>query len=156
MAITPQGNPLAQPGVGPGGFQSNPPTPIPGLVSFPLPQTSAALPSKLIDLKTNLKSLRFGNDQPDGGSSNSPYVWTDLPENATPLERFVINSSVVKINRSFDFNFLKKIHLKLLNKVTEELLLSENETAKTNWKYVINMIKLSNIPASMKNILTNI
>lgn len=70
-------------------------------------------------------------------------------------ERFVINSSVVKINRSFDFNFLKKIHLKLLNKVTEELLLSENETAKTNWKYVINMIKLSNIPASIKNILTN-
>ena len=33
----------------------------------------------LLDLKTNLKSLRFGRDRPDGGSSNQPYVTTTVP-----------------------------------------------------------------------------
>lgn len=39
----------------------------------------------LIDLQTNLKSLKFGNDQPDGGSSNQPYIQTDIPDNSSPL-----------------------------------------------------------------------
>ena len=30
----------------------------------------------LINLQTNLKSLKFGNDQFDGGSSNQPYIQT--------------------------------------------------------------------------------
>jgi hypothetical protein len=34
----------------------------------------------LIDLKTNLKSLGYGNDRPDGGSSNQPYVVTPIPD----------------------------------------------------------------------------
>jgi hypothetical protein len=34
----------------------------------------------LIDLKTNLKSLKFGNDQFDGGSSNQPYIQTPIPD----------------------------------------------------------------------------
>ena len=34
----------------------------------------------LINLKTNLKSLKFGNDQFDGGSSNQPYIQTEIPE----------------------------------------------------------------------------
>lgn len=33
----------------------------------------------LIDLKTNLKSLGYGNDRPDGGSSNQPYIKTTIP-----------------------------------------------------------------------------
>lgn len=33
----------------------------------------------LIDLKTNLKSLRFGHDRQGGGSSNQPYVADPLP-----------------------------------------------------------------------------
>lgn len=32
----------------------------------------------LLDLKTNLKSLKYGNDQPGGGSSGQPYVTTDI------------------------------------------------------------------------------
>ena len=28
----------------------------------------------LIDLKTDLRSLRFGNDRPGGGSSGQPYI----------------------------------------------------------------------------------
>lgn len=34
----------------------------------------------LIDLKTNLKSLKYGNDQRGGGSSDQPFIVTDIPE----------------------------------------------------------------------------
>ena len=34
----------------------------------------------LIDLKTDLKSLRFGKDRVGGGNSNQPYVVTPIPE----------------------------------------------------------------------------
>ena len=34
---------------------------------------------RLINLKTNLKSLRFGGDRPAGGSSNQPYIVKDIP-----------------------------------------------------------------------------
>ena len=33
----------------------------------------------LIDLKTNLRSLGYGKDRPDGGSSNQPYIKTNIP-----------------------------------------------------------------------------
>ena len=33
----------------------------------------------LIDLKTDLKSLKFGFDRPQGGSSNQPYIQTPIP-----------------------------------------------------------------------------
>ncbi len=32
----------------------------------------------LIDLKTNLKSLKYGQDRPGGGSSRQPYIQTDI------------------------------------------------------------------------------
>jgi hypothetical protein len=35
----------------------------------------------LVDLKTNLKSLKYGRDQPFGGSSNQPYIQTPIPDN---------------------------------------------------------------------------
>ena len=35
--------------------------------------------SKLLTYKTDLKSLRFGHDRPDGGSSNQPYIETPIP-----------------------------------------------------------------------------
>jgi hypothetical protein len=34
----------------------------------------------LLDLKTDLKSLKYGNDQRGGGSSNQPYVVTPIPD----------------------------------------------------------------------------
>jgi hypothetical protein len=34
----------------------------------------------LIDLKTDLKSLGFGKDRPGGGSSNQPYIQTQIPD----------------------------------------------------------------------------
>ena len=38
----------------------------------------------LIDLKTDLKSLRYGHDQRGGGSSNQPYVVTPIPDGFAP------------------------------------------------------------------------
>lgn len=34
----------------------------------------------LIDLKTNLKSLKYGSDRQGGGSSNQPYIVTAIPD----------------------------------------------------------------------------
>ena len=34
----------------------------------------------LIDLKTDLKSLKFGKDRPGGGSSNQPYIQKEIPD----------------------------------------------------------------------------
>ena len=34
----------------------------------------------LIDLKTDFKSLKFGKDRPNGGSSNQPYIQTPIPD----------------------------------------------------------------------------
>lgn len=39
----------------------------------------------LIDLKTNLKSLKYGNDRRGGGSSNQPYITTPIPDDSDPL-----------------------------------------------------------------------
>ena len=39
----------------------------------------------LVDLKTNLKSLRYGNDQPFGGSSGQPYITSSIPENPSQI-----------------------------------------------------------------------
>lgn len=39
----------------------------------------------LVDLKTNLKSLRYGNDQPFGGSSGQPYVTSSIPDDPSQI-----------------------------------------------------------------------
>jgi hypothetical protein len=42
----------------------------------------------LIDLKTNLKNLRFGNDQPGYGSSGLPYIQTQIPDTSNATGTF--------------------------------------------------------------------
>ena len=37
----------------------------------------------LVNLKTDLKSLKYGNDRPGGGSSNQPYIVTPIPDDIT-------------------------------------------------------------------------
>ena len=44
----------------------------------------------LLDLKTDLKSLKYGSDQPGGGSSGQPYVTTDINTVDTGFNRFRI------------------------------------------------------------------
>ena len=46
----------------------------------------------LIDLKTNLKDLKFGNDEYKGGSSGQPFVQTRIPATDEPLQTGVSNA----------------------------------------------------------------
>jgi len=39
----------------------------------------------LIDLQTDLKSLRFGNDRPGGGDSGQPFIQTPIPDQVPPV-----------------------------------------------------------------------
>lgn len=41
----------------------------------------------LLDLTTNLKSLRYGKDRVGGGSSNQPYIQRDLPDSLSEVGR---------------------------------------------------------------------
>lgn len=47
----------------------------------------------LRELKTNLTSLRWGNDTPGGGDSGLPYIKTPLPENSNTLEYIALESA---------------------------------------------------------------
>ena len=53
----------------------------------------------LVNLKTNLKSLRYGKDRPGGGSSNQPYVISSLPGDSTSFTTTTPN----------DLKFLDKV-----------------------------------------------
>ena len=58
----------------------------------------------LLNLKTDLKSLKYGNDQPGGGNSGQPYIQTDIPENrSTPFDSGLIKSSATDTKRIFKF-----------------------------------------------------
>ena len=39
----------------------------------------------LLDLKTDLKSLRFGKDRLGGGNSGQPYITSPIPEETNNL-----------------------------------------------------------------------
>ena len=59
----------------------------------------------LIDLKTDLKSLRYGKDKQGGGSSNQPYIVTPIPDGLTVngpdflLRKGALQSSLVDAER---------------------------------------------------------
>ena len=42
----------------------------------------------LLNLRTNLKDLKFGHDRPGGGSSNEPYITTDINTVDSNLNKF--------------------------------------------------------------------
>jgi hypothetical protein len=45
----------------------------------------------LVDLKTDLKNLKFGSDRPGGGSSGQPYIQTAIPPSDLTSNILVIN-----------------------------------------------------------------
>jgi hypothetical protein len=60
----------------------------------------------LIDLKTNLKSLKFGNDKFGYGSSNQPYIQTPIPDGDLPvnysdflLRQGAVSDSIIDLKR---------------------------------------------------------
>jgi|694.fasta_scaffold36935_5 hypothetical protein len=63
----------------------------------------------LVDLKTNLKSLRYGNDQQGGGSSNQPYIKTPIPDQLPNqgYDTYLRNGSLYGQSATDDFNRIK-------------------------------------------------
>ena len=58
----------------------------------------------LIDLKTDLKSLKYGHDRPGGDNSGQPYIQTAIPESrTTPFTSGLIKSSLTDTKRIFKF-----------------------------------------------------
>jgi hypothetical protein len=59
----------------------------------------------LVNLKTDLKSLKYGNDRPGGGSSNQPYIVTPIPDGLTAngpdflLRQGALKASLTDISR---------------------------------------------------------
>jgi hypothetical protein len=48
----------------------------------------------LISLRTNLKNLKFGSDQPGGGNSNQPFLKTQIPQDFSTSTQFKIPLSM--------------------------------------------------------------
>jgi hypothetical protein len=62
----------------------------------------------LIDLKTNLKDLKYGHDQRDGVSSNQPFVPTLIPANEDPLANNYLPKGIFPSFEASGFINLKK------------------------------------------------
>jgi hypothetical protein len=88
----------------------------------------------LIDLRTDLKSLRYGNDQRGGGSSNQPYITTSIPEGYAPTSAdFLLRNGYLNPVNSFqDVKRLSKFFTDtktpngLLFTIKQELLERQN------------------------------
>jgi len=67
----------------------------------------------LVDLKTNLKSLRYGNDQQGGGSSGQPYITTPIPDQLSDIglpqgvDTFLRNGSLYGTSADNDYERIK-------------------------------------------------
>lgn len=62
----------------------------------------------LIDLKTDLKSLKYGKDRPGGNSSGQPYIQTPIPDENTPQNFFVRAGALQSDRRLKDVERLSK------------------------------------------------
>jgi hypothetical protein len=61
----------------------------------------------LVDLRTDLKSLRFGKDRVGGGSSNQPYETKPIPNNLSDTNTtggpdFLLRGGTLVVNRTID------------------------------------------------------
>jgi hypothetical protein len=88
----------------------------------------------LLYLKTDLKSLKYGNDQRGGGSSNQPYIVTPIPDGYTSnspdflLRNGYLNpvNSLQDVSRLTKFFFDTKSPNGLLFTIKQELLEKQN------------------------------
>ena len=68
----------------------------------------------LVNLKTNLKSLRYGNDQLGGGNSGQPYIQVPIPDGFNNLQSsnddFILRGGALTArNSALDISRLKKM-----------------------------------------------
>lgn len=61
----------------------------------------------LKDLKTNLKSLKFGKDLPGGGTSNQPYLVSTIPNDRINSSDFILNGGMIQRSKD-DFVRISK------------------------------------------------
>jgi len=86
----------------------------------------------LVNLKTNLKSLRYGNDRPGGGSSGQPYITTPIPDGLTVngpdflLRQGALEASLIDSERLTKFFFDPLSPRGLLFTAKQELLERQN------------------------------
>jgi hypothetical protein len=88
----------------------------------------------LLDLKTDLKSLKYGNDQRGGGSSNQPYIVTPIPDGYADIaaDFLLRNGRLNPVNSLQDVSRLTKFFLDtktpngLLFTAKQELLERQN------------------------------
>ncbi len=61
----------------------------------------------LINFKTDFKTLRYGNDKPNGGSSTQPYIQSPIPDtvpNTSNAATSFFNSFYETNRTSLDLN----------------------------------------------------
>ena len=61
----------------------------------------------LVDLRTDLKSLRYGKDRLGGGNSNQPYITKKIPDDLGDLNKtggsdFLLRGGSLVVNRTID------------------------------------------------------
>lgn len=100
----------------------------------------------LIDLKTNLKSLRYGNDQRGGGSSNQPYIVTPIPDGfgETAPDFLLRNGYLNSLSSTQDVSRLTRMFLDtkspngLLFVTKQELLERQNVVVQNGFDRIYN------------------
>jgi hypothetical protein len=93
----------------------------------------------LVDLKTNLKSLRYGNDQQGGGSSNQPYIQTPIPDQLPNqgYDTYLRNGSLYGQSAKNDFDRIELFLKSPLGKnwITKQEDLSRQST----WRFPLSL-----------------
>jgi hypothetical protein len=97
----------------------------------------------LVDLKTNLKSLRYGNDQQGGGSSNQPYITTPIPDQLSDIglpqgvDTFLRNGRLYGQSANDDFNRIDKF---LKSPLGENWILKQEYLSRqSTWRFPLSV-----------------
>ena len=89
----------------------------------------------LVNLQTNLKSLKFGNDRPGGGSSNQPYIKQDIPLGDLPAKSgpdFLLrNGFLAPVNAAEDVSRLTQMFFDLKSPNGPLFIAKENLLSRT-------------------------
>jgi hypothetical protein len=90
----------------------------------------------LIDLKTSLKSLKFGKDRPYGGSSNQPYIQSSIPEGDIPTSGgpdFILRGGILApISAAKDVSRLTQMFFNLKSPNGFQFIAKQNLLSRTS------------------------
>ena len=90
----------------------------------------------LIDLKTSLKSLKFGKDRPYEGSSNQPYIQSSIPEGDIPTSGgtdFLLRGGILApINAAKDVSRLTQMFFDLKSPNGFQFITKQNILSRTS------------------------